>query len=51
MRARPYRHTLPMNKLIVHIDRKEGMSEKDFHDHWDEEHVPIVEETVRKDET
>jgi hypothetical protein len=40
-----------MHKLIVHIDRKEGMSEEDFHDHWDEEHVPIVEETVRKDET
>jgi uncharacterized protein (TIGR02118 family) len=31
-----------MYKLIVHIDRKEGMDEADFHEHWDEEHVPIV---------
>lgn len=44
MRVRRDRHTLPMYKLIVHIDRKEGMSEADFHDHWDNEHVPIVKE-------
>ena len=40
----PNRHTLPMYKLIVHIDRREDMPEADFHEHWDDEHVPIVKE-------
>jgi uncharacterized protein (TIGR02118 family) len=33
-----------MYKLIVHIDRQDGMDEAAFHDHWENEHVLIVKQ-------